>query len=94
MHQSQKQHGALRKDSVEIDWTDTDHPLICFKDTAALSLRNVCKGAVVEANQLLRPQRRHGRGAPLIIAKLDLGDGGGEHFNNCSYLTTHETVLG
>jgi hypothetical protein len=64
---------------VAIDWTDTDDALICCKNTAALSLRYVCEGAVVEANQLLGPQRRHGIGAPLIIAKLDLGDGGGEH---------------
>ena len=62
-----------------IDWTGADGACICRKHTVALSLRYVREWAVVEANQLLRLQRRHGIGAPLIIAKLDLGDGGGEH---------------
>jgi hypothetical protein len=70
----QKRHVAFRKAPVAIDWTDTDDGVTCCEDPAVLSLRYVREWAVVEANQLLRLQRRHGIGAPLIIAKLDLGD--------------------
>jgi hypothetical protein len=56
-------------------------------------LGNLLVWTVVEANQLLGAQCGHGIGASLIVAELDLGHGGGEHFNDGSNLAANESLL-
>jgi len=50
--------------------------------------------AVVQANQFLGPQCSHGVCAPLVVAELDLGHGGGEQFNDGSNLAADKPLLG
>ncbi len=49
---------------------------------------------VVKAHQLLGAQGCHGVGAPLIVAKLDLGHGGGKQLDYSSNLATNKSLLG
>jgi hypothetical protein len=50
--------------------------------------------AVVEANQLLRPQGCHGVGAAFVVIELDLGHGGSKQFDDSSNLAANKSLLG
>jgi len=57
-------------------------------------LPSLLVGAVVEADQLLRPQCGYGVGPSSIVTELDLGHGGGEQFNDRSNLIANQSYLG
>lgn len=48
----------------------------------------------MKVNQLIRPQRHHGVGPPLIIAELDLKDSLGEHLDQSAYLSSNQLLPG